>query len=121
MADVARALVRHTAYSVITASDGAASFTVPLGYTDHRSDLLVYNFGSDDIRVNVAAGDGPNACLGDLDVDIAQYEMGVISFKDSARFKVMTTNSVTINLRDTGDTTLTSTPLSTIKMVLIQG
>jgi hypothetical protein len=122
MADVARLLTRHTAYSVIAPTAGAAAFTVPLGYSDHRGYLVVNNRNTDvEVRANVAAGDGANACLGDLDVDIAVSSAAVISFKDSARFKVMTTNSVTVNLRDTADTTLTATPLALIDLVLIQG
>ena len=122
MADVNRLLVRHTAYSVITPSAGAASFTVPLGYSDHRGYLVINNRNTETIiRANVEAGDGIAADLGDLDVDIAAASFGVISFKDSARFKVMTTNSVTVNLNDTSDTALTTTPLAEIEIVHIQG
>jgi len=122
MADVARLLTRHVAYSTITPTAGAASFTVPLGYSDHRAYLVVNNTNTDVIvRVNVAAGDGIAKDLGNLDVDIAASTCGVVSFKDSARFKVMTTNSVTVNLHDTSDTALTATPLGKIAMVLIQG
>lgn len=73
------------------------------------------------VRVNVAAGDGERAVLGDLDVDIAASSMGAIPFTDSMRFKVATTDSVTVNLNDTADTALTATPLASIDCILIQG
>jgi hypothetical protein len=41
--------------------------------------------------------------------------------EDSARFAVMTTKSVSVQLLDTADTDLTETPLALIKAVLIQG
>jgi hypothetical protein len=121
MANVARLLVKGVTYSVITPTPGAASFTVPLDYTDHRAYLHVDNGASEICRVHVNAGDGLRADLGDMDVDIAVGKSAAIPMEDSARFAVMTTKSVSVQLLDTADTDLTETPLALIKAVLIQG
>ena len=123
MANIEVLTIKNATSSVHTASAGAASFTVPLGGgSDHRATLLVNNRNTNvKVRVNVAAGDGERAVLGDLDVDIAAASMAAIPFTDSMRFKVATTDSVTVNLNDTADTALTATPLALIDCVLIQG
>lgn len=122
MANVARLLVKGATSGAITPSAGAATFTVPLDYSDHRAVLLINNRNTNlEIRANVEAGDGLRAALGDLDVDIAAGSCGAIPFTDSMRHKVMATNSVTVNLKDTSDTTLTAGPLGNIDCVLIQG
>jgi hypothetical protein len=123
MANVAVLLVKGATSSVIAPSAGAAAFTVPLDYSDHRAVLLINNRNTDvEVRANVEYGDAPfRACLGDLDVDIAVSSCGAIPFTDSMRHKIMTTDSVTVNLRDTSDTVLTAGPLANIDMVLIQG
>lgn len=122
MADIVSLDVRNTTSTQITASAGAASFTVQLGaYGDSRAVLAVTNGDSDTIRVNVKAGDGMRSVLGDLDVDIAAGKTGAIPLGDSMRFKTATTNEVTVNLNDTSDTSLTATPLGNITCVLIEG
>ena len=123
MADIRKLTFRNATSSSGTWSAGAASFTVPLGaYSDHRAVLLVDNKNTDVIvTVNVDAGDGERSVLGDLDVDIAVSCLGVIPFTDSMRFKVGTTNDVTVNLYDTSDTDLTAGPLANVWTLLIEG
>ena len=123
MADIRKLTTRNATSSSGTWSAGAASFTVPLGaYSDHRALLLVDNRNTDVIvRVDMDAGDGERSVLGDLSVDIAFESLAVIPFTDSMRFKVATTNDVTVNLNDTSDTTLTATPLASVFTLLIQG
>lgn len=121
MADVNRLLTRYADYAVGAPSAGAASFTIPLDYSDHRAALVVNNRNASIIRVKLAAGDSIRADLGDLDVDIAANSMGVIPLTDSARFKNMSTNKVSGTLVDTDDVTLGATPLSNIDMIVAQG
>ena len=123
MADILKATIKDATSSVSTWSAGAAAFTAPLGGgSDHRAVLLVNNKNTDVIvRVNVEYGDGERAVLGDLDVDVAVSSIAAIPFTDSMRFKVATTDAVTVNLNDTSDTTLTAGPLANIGTILIQG
>lgn len=123
MANIVSLDVRNTTSTQLTMSAGAASFTVPLGsYGDSRAVLFVNNRNTDvEVRVNIEAGDGMRSDLGDLDVDIAVSKAAAIPLGDSMRFKTATTNSVTVNLNDTSDTTLTATPLALIDCVLIEG
>lgn len=123
MANIAKLTIKGATSSVITATAGAASFTVPLGSgSDHRAVLFVDNSNTNvEVRINVEYGDGERAVLGDLDVDVAASSVCAIPFNDSMRFKIATTDSVTVNLNDTSDTSLTAGPLANISCVLIQG
>ena len=123
MADINKITIKNATSSQSTASAGAASFTIPLGAaSDHRAILLINNRNTNVIvRAEIVAGDGERAVLGNLDVDIAVSSMAAIPFTDSMRFKVATTDDVTVNLNDTADTALTATPLALIDCVLIQG
>lgn len=124
MANIIGATVRNATSSVTAGSAGAAAFTIPCSQvgSDHRLMLVVDNANTDvEVRVNVEYGTGERSVLGDLDVDIAVSSFGVIPLTDSMRFKTLTTDSVTVNLRDTADTTLTATPLGNITCFFIQG
>lgn len=124
MANIVVATVRNATSSVLTASAGAAAFTIPCSGvgSDHRMVLMVDNRNTNaEVRVHVVAGDGERAVLGDLDVDIAFSQFAFIPLTDSMRFKIATTDSVTVNLNDTSDTALTAGPLALIKCAVIQG
>jgi len=123
MADIIKATIKDATSSVSTWSAGAAEFTVPLGGgSDHRATLLVNNTDTEVIiRVNVEAGDGERSVLGNLDVDVAISSIAAIPLTDSMRFKVASTDKVTVNLNDTADTTLTAGVLANVKTILIQG
>lgn len=122
MANINKLDVFNATSSQGALSDGAASFTVPMGRSDARAVLLVDNRNTNVIaRVRVNAGDGMRSCLGDLDVDLAVSSAAAIPLTDSMRFKTAATQSVTVELLDTADTALTAGPLGNIKTVLIQG
>jgi hypothetical protein len=106
-----------------TATAGAATFTVPLGAKgDSQATLMVFNGAAETCRVVVSAGDGERKDLGALTVDVDTTTHFVfIPLTDSARFKTFTTDSVSVALNDTSDTSLTATPLALIKCALIQG
>jgi len=122
MANINKLDVFNVTSTQATFSDGAASFTAPMGRSDGRAVLLVDNRNTDVIaRVRVNAGDGLRSCLGDLDVDLAASTAAAIPLGDSMRFKTAATQSVTVELLDTANTALTAGPLGNIKVVLIQG
>lgn len=130
MADINMLSIFGATKSVKTWSAGAAEITVGLGSKgDSRAVLLVDNRNTDVIaRVNIEAGDGIRAALGDLDVDVAVSSLAAIPLNDSMRFKDGAANTtysgssnITVNLNDTSDTALTATPLGNIKVALIQG
>lgn len=123
MSNIAGATVKFQTSDTVTPTAGAASFTVPCsGGADHRTLIVVDNSANDVIaRVNVEAGDGERAVLGDLDVDVAVGDVGVIPLNDSMRFKIATTDSVTVNLFDTSDTDLTAGKLANMLCYYIQG
>ena len=66
MADIVVATVRNATSTVLTASAGAATFTVPCSGvgSDHRMVLMVDNTDTEVIvRANIAAGDGERSVL----------------------------------------------------------
>jgi hypothetical protein len=123
MADIIKLTTKFATSTTGTFSAGAASFTIPLGAGgDSQATLCVYNGAAETCRVVVAAGDGERADLGALTVDVdTTTHFAFIPLTDSARFKTFTTDSVTVALNDTADTSLTATPLALIKCGLIQG
>lgn len=124
MANAIVVTTKNATSTVSTASAGAAAFTVPCSGagSDHRMLIMIDNRNTDVIvRANIAAGDGERSVLGALDVDIAVSSFAFIPLTDSMRFKVATTDSVTVNLHDTADTALTAGPLANIKCLVIQG
>lgn len=121
MANIVELNIDNVTSSQLTASAGAASFTVPLGEADSRAILVVDNRASETARVVVNSGDGILSELGDLTVDVAVNMVAAIPLRESMRFKTATTQSVSVDLNDTADTSLTATPLALIKTYLIQG
>ena len=123
MADILEMNCKHATSTSSKWSAGAAQFTVALGNgLDNNAYLLVNNtLTSVTVRVNVKAGDGDRSVLGDLDVDIAAESIGAVRFSDSMRHKTMSTGKVTVNLRDTANTALTSGALAGVKTILLQG
>lgn len=120
MADVSVFSVSGGGYDAETTASivaAAASQTVPVG-KDSRLALRVANGSEAAAVVSVAAGSGPRAPLGDMDVTVAAGETAYIALFDTARYK--TAGAITVALVDSEGTALGETPLGNISIEAVQ-
>lgn len=95
----------------------AALQTVPAG-KDSRLALRVVNAGETAAVVRVAAGAGPRAALGNMDVTVGAGETAYIALFDTARYK--TGNAVSVALVDGTGTALGTEALADIGIEAVQ-
>ncbi len=92
--------------------------TVPCG-KDSRLALRVSNGNAADVVVRVAAGTGPRAALGDMDITIAAGKTAYIALFDTARYKAEGAVSVAL-VADTNGTALNSEAIADIRIEAVQ-
>lgn len=95
----------------------AETQTVPVG-KDSRLALRVANGGEAAVVVRVAAGSGPRAPLGDMDVTVAAGATAYIALFDTARYK--TAGAVTVALVDSEGVPLVAGVLEDIRIEAVQ-
>lgn len=121
MAQVSVFSVNGGGYEAIATSSivaAAASQTVLCG-KDSRLALRVANSGAAEAVVRVAAGSGPRAALGDMDVTVGAGQTAYIALFDTARYKAGNVISVAL-VADTNGTALGETALGNIKIEAVQ-
>jgi len=117
--------------AIVTAEIIAAAQaqTVPCG-KDSRLALRVANANATVAVVRVAAGDGPRAALGNMDVTVAANTTAYIALFDTARYmqtveltvgdKVKTVGVVSVALVDSEGTALDGTALGNVSIEAVQ-
>ncbi len=83
----------HDIVATVGIAAAAAAQMVPCG-KDSRLALRVANAGEAAAVVRVAAGSGPRAALGDMDVTVGAGETAYIALFDTARYKAAETINV---------------------------
>ena len=105
--------------AIVTAEIIAAAETqtVPAG-KDSRLALRVANANATAAVVRVAAGDGPRAALGNMDVSVAANATAYIALFDTARYKSGST--ISVSLVDSEGTALGETALGNVSIEAVQ-
>jgi hypothetical protein len=78
----------------------AVSQNIPHSGRDGRLALRVANDNATAVVVKVAAGNGPRAALGDMNVTVDAGETAYIALFDTARYKDLTTGNIAVALTD---------------------
>ncbi|MGI5849661.1 MAG: hypothetical protein ACOX8Q_06320 [Christensenellales bacterium] len=101
---------------------GAAAQTVPCAYgKDQRLALRVKN--GNELKkavVCVAAGSGPRAALGAMSVTVNEGETAYIALFDTARYKDLSTNGITVTLVDAAGDALEAAELAAVQIEAVQ-
>ena len=121
MADINVFSVNGGGYDAVTTTSmtaAAAVQMVPCG-KDSRLALRVSNGNVTDAVVRVAAGSGPRAALGDMDIMVAGGKTAYIALFDTARYKSAGTIRVAL-LADTNGASLGADALENIKIEAVQ-
>jgi hypothetical protein len=104
----------------ISVAAAAALQTVPPG-KDSRMALRVGNGNAtEDVAVNLVAGDGPRAVLGDKVVTVSAGQTAYIALFDTARFKRFSDGAVAVKLTASSGAALTAQELALVAIEAIQ-
>jgi hypothetical protein len=103
-------------------SAGAVVQTVPCGHgKDSRLALRVQNGDeTTGAYVKIAAGDGVRKSLGEMDVAVDTGETAYIPLFDTARFKALDDNAITVSLVDASGDPLIGDVLANIQIEAVQ-
>ena len=105
--------------AIVTAEIVAAAEvqTVPCG-KDSRLAMRVANGNAAAVVVSAAAGSGPRAALGDMEVTVGAGETAYIALFDTARYKIG--SEISVALVDSEGTALDETALGNVSIEAVQ-